>query len=95
MLVLEKFREKVANSPLKHGESELAVTVSVGLATSLVDGDDVKVLFERADQSLYSCKNHGRNQVRHYAAGSMIAYQEVGLADQIKEAYLANNASVD
>ena len=95
MLVLEKFREKVASSPLKHAESELAVTVSVGLATSLIDGVDVKILFERADQSLYSCKNNGRNQVRHFAAGSMIAYQEVGLADQFKQAYLANNSAVD
>jgi len=87
MLVLEKFREKVANTALKHAGNDLVVNVSIGLATSLTDGNEVKELFERADEALYSCKNNGRNQVRHFAAGSMTRFQETGLAEAIKHAY--------
>lgn len=95
MLVLEKFREKVACSGLKHSGNDLVVNVSIGLATSLVDGNEVKELFERADETLYSCKNNGRNQVRHFAAGAMIAYQDTGLSEQIRQAYLMKGTEVD
>lgn len=94
MLVLEKFRAKVASSGLKYAGNDLVVTVSIGLATSLVDGCEVKELFERADETLYACKNNGRNQVRHFAAGAMIAFQEIDLAEQIKKAYLAKGPEI-
>jgi diguanylate cyclase (GGDEF)-like protein len=85
--VLERFRDKVASSGLRHGDTELVVNVSVGLATSLIDARDTKELFERADETLYSCKNNGRNQVRHFAAGTMLRYQEVGLREALQQAY--------
>ena len=87
MQVLERFRAKVAGSPLSHLGNSLAVQVSVGLATSIVDGRDTKELFERADESLYACKNNGRNQIRHFAAGEKISYQSDGLIENITRAY--------
>lgn len=87
MAVLEGFRAKVESTKLRHGEKDLEVTVSVGLASSILDGTDTKVLFERADEALYACKNGGRNQVRHFAAGRMVRFQPTDLAAEIDNAY--------
>ena len=92
MAVLENFRAKVASSGLQHGENHLIVNVSIGLATSLLDGKDTKELFDRADETLYACKHNGRNQVRHYAAGQKIRYQQEGMSDSLIQAYHAANA---
>ncbi|MFN7874258.1 MAG: diguanylate cyclase [Pirellula sp.] len=93
MAVLESFRAKVESTKLRHGEKDLEVTVSVGLASSILDGADTKVLFERADEALYACKNGGRNQVRHYAAGRMVRFQSTDLAAEIDNAYAASAMS--
>ena len=87
MAVLERFRAKVANSSLEHAGNQLAVNVSIGLATSLLDGVDTKELFDRADETLYACKHNGRNQVRHFAAGTKLQYQHDGLAETIRQCY--------
>ena len=93
MSVLENFRAKVASSGLQHGDNHLVVNVSIGLATSLLDGKETKELFERADESLYACKHNGRNQVRHYAAGQKIRYQHEGLAELLTQAYVGSNTN--
>ncbi len=87
MNVLENFRAKVEATKLRHGDKDLEVTVSVGLASSILDGADTKVLFERADEALYACKNGGRNQVRHFAAGRMVRFQATELVVEIDNAY--------
>lgn len=74
--VIEKFRAKVAESSLKYMDSELKVTVSVGMATSILDSIVHKTLFEQADAALYDCKHNGRNQVRHFANGYKLRYME-------------------
>ncbi|WP_045748378.1 sensor domain-containing diguanylate cyclase [Actinoplanes rectilineatus] len=62
--VAERLRESVAATPMDVGDGVLIpVTVSVGVCTQPVAegiGDQVMV---RADRSLYSAKEHGRNQV--------------------------------
>lgn len=94
MQVLEAFRAKVEATKLQHGEKTLEVTVSVGLASSVLDGSETKDLFERADETLYACKNGGRNQVRHFAAGRMVRFQQANLAAEIDNAYTETNVSI-
>ena len=93
MNVLEGFRAKVEAAKLQHGEKNLEVTVSVGLASSVLDGSETQDLFERADETLYTCKNGGRNQVRHFAAGRMVRFHPTNLAAEIDDAYSGTNQS--
>jgi two-component system cell cycle response regulator len=93
MNVLEGFRAKVEAAKLQHGEKNLEVTVSVGLASSVLDGSETQDLFERADETLYTCKNGGRNQVRHFAAGRMVRFHPTNLAAEIDNAYSGTNQS--
>lgn len=93
MNVLEGFRAKVEAARLQHGEKNLEVTVSVGLASSVLDGTETQDLFERADETLYTCKNGGRNQVRHFAAGRMVRFHPTNLAAEIDDAYSGTNQS--
>jgi len=88
--MLEKYRAAVEASSVHYMGQELKVNVSVGLATSLMDANDCKTLFERADEALYECKHNGRNQVRHYAGGAKIAYRKAGLGVAFDEAYRAS-----
>ncbi|MFO0942824.1 MAG: diguanylate cyclase [Pirellulales bacterium] len=91
MHVLEKFREMVAASSLDHQGQKLEVTVSVGLATSIMDATASKDLFASADEALYTCKREGRNQVRHFSRGSHVRYSPTNLEQAIDRAY--QNAS--
>lgn len=56
--IAEKIRARIENTDWKISK----VTISIG-ATMLVAGDTVSTLQSRADQALYSSKNHGRNLV--------------------------------
>jgi diguanylate cyclase (GGDEF)-like protein len=60
MLLAERIRENVAALRSVRGR-ETAVSVSVGVAR-LKQHDDETRLFERADEALYSAKQHGRNR---------------------------------
>lgn len=86
MEVIEKYRARVASTPLKYMDTELSVNVSIGMATSLYDSFTHKEMFEFADEALYECKHNGRNQVRMYARGLKIRYSE-NLEKNLKMAY--------
>lgn len=60
MLLAERIRENVAALRSVRGH-ETAVTVSLGIAR-LQQHEDETGLFQRADQALYSAKQHGRNR---------------------------------
>jgi two-component system cell cycle response regulator len=59
----ERLRLKIAELPFATRAGALAVTVSVGVATSETEGYSAPSLLIRADQALYSAKRAGRNQV--------------------------------
>jgi diguanylate cyclase (GGDEF)-like protein len=61
----ERIRNLVANTPFTHEENQIAVTVSIGVAT-LVDCRDASVdqLITLADSRLYVAKASGRNCCR-------------------------------
>ena len=65
LVVAERLRLSVAEAPFKvTGTAEpVAVTVSIGVATTLEAGDTPTELMRRADEALYFAKNSGRNRI--------------------------------
>jgi diguanylate cyclase (GGDEF)-like protein len=62
--VAERLREAVSTTPVPSGEKQIAVTISVGVA-SLGSGEpaDLDSLLERVDAALYAAKVAGRDRV--------------------------------
>jgi len=63
MALAEKVRKLVAGHTIIWSGQSLRVTVSIGVASFPVDGDDAAQLIEIADQRLYAAKKKGRNRV--------------------------------
>ncbi len=59
--VFNKIREMIAGSSFNYKEHQLSITFSVGL-TEFKNGDTLELVFERADQALYTAKASGRNR---------------------------------
>lgn len=66
-LLAQRVRSAVERMPVRHGEAEVPVTVSVGVS-QLEDGDEAVDLIAKADRALYRAKEQGRNRVVEYAA---------------------------
>lgn len=63
--IAERLRMHVASTPFKISSSDepLSVTISVGVATTLGEGDTPDGLLKRADEAVYEAKRSGRNRV--------------------------------
>lgn len=59
----ERVRARLQASPLCADGVHLPVTVSIGVATMLVDDKSVHTALSRADSALYRAKQRGRNRV--------------------------------
>jgi diguanylate cyclase (GGDEF)-like protein/PAS domain S-box-containing protein len=59
--ILQAMRE-----PFQVADTELNVTLSIGIAMYPSDGSDPGVLLKYADAAMYQAKQHGRNQYRFY-----------------------------
>jgi diguanylate cyclase (GGDEF)-like protein len=59
----ERVRRAVADAPFKFDDRTLAVTVSVGVATTVGDAQTPQALLKQADDKLYAAKRAGRNRV--------------------------------
>ncbi len=68
--VADRIRRDVAQQPfpIMGGAESLTITVSVGVAASIGDGDTPDALLKRADEGVYEAKAKGRNQVIARAA---------------------------
>lgn len=91
--VLEDFRKKVESTPLVYMDKQLSVTISVGIAGSMLDSISGKELFEMADEALYASKAGGRNQVRVYAKGLKFQFDE-HVDPEIWESYLNSTIEI-
>jgi diguanylate cyclase (GGDEF)-like protein len=61
--VAERLRASIAASPVKAGNEEIAVTVSIGVSTKDENTLHLDTLIARADQAMYIAKHKGRNRV--------------------------------
>lgn len=59
----ERICEAVAKTPLKVNNTEVNITISLGVSAFPEDGNTPQELIEFADKALYYAKEHGRNQV--------------------------------
>jgi len=59
----ERFRQAIVDSPLSTSSGEIAVTISVGLASIHRSDKHYTDIVERADRALYKAKDAGRNRV--------------------------------
>ena len=73
--IAERIRLHVAGSPFRvlGGEELLTVTISIGVAASLSEGDSPDALLRRSDEAMYEAKTNGRNQVIARAAAAKMA----------------------
>jgi len=68
LLLAEKIRAGVGNTPFNVDTASLDITISVGVAAYPVHGADAKDLMAAADAAMYRAKALGRNRVEHAAA---------------------------
>lgn len=66
----ERIRAAIAEEKfqLERSNKRLTITVSAGIATSMMRGDKIAEILHRADQSLYRAKQLGRNRTESIAA---------------------------
>lgn len=58
---LEDIRRHIENLPFKFKNKSVTITASIG-ATGFKAGENIEMVFERADAALYEAKNAGRNR---------------------------------
>jgi two-component system cell cycle response regulator len=63
--IAERIRRHVAGSPFRvsGGAESLTVTISIGVAATVGEGDNAEALLKRADEAMYTAKSNGRNAV--------------------------------
>ena len=68
--IAERLRLHVAGSPFRvmGGSELLTVTISIGVAATLGEGDRPETLLKRSDEAVYEAKASGRNKVIAHAA---------------------------
>jgi diguanylate cyclase (GGDEF)-like protein/PAS domain S-box-containing protein len=59
----ERFREKVATTPLRQDNQAIPVTVSIGIAAMQASDSSADAALIRSDEALYRAKKNGRNRV--------------------------------
>ncbi|BEQ14278.1 GGDEF domain-containing protein [Desulfoferula mesophila] len=66
LLAAERLRNKVKAEPLKAGGCQVAITISLGVATLDTSMANVDGLYQVADRALYQAKRDGCDKVRAY-----------------------------
>lgn len=64
--VAEKIKSNLKKMSLKSDTGDIAVSLSIGIATYPQSAGDKESLVERADRALYESKNQGKNKITHY-----------------------------
>lgn len=64
-LRIEEIRRAIGDKPIRHGDLELRVTCSFGVAWFLGDDSSIETLIGDADAALYLAKQNGRNRIEY------------------------------
>lgn len=60
--IAERIRQVIEQTPLEHHGERIPLTVSIGLMSGPLDGDNIETLIQCADKVMYRAKNAGRNR---------------------------------
>jgi diguanylate cyclase (GGDEF)-like protein len=60
--VAEHIRQVIEKTPLNHHGDQIHITVSIGLMSGPLTGDNIETLIQCADKVMYRAKNAGRNR---------------------------------
>jgi len=63
---VEEWRVMLMNRKIRHGDLEISITMSAGIAGYPEDGSDPDTLMQQVDEALYFSKNQGRNTVTRF-----------------------------
>ncbi len=63
---LERLRIKLENTVVKHNDTEIRVTVSLGISEANSEMKSYEEWLSQSDQALYKAKENGRNQYQVY-----------------------------
>jgi two-component system cell cycle response regulator len=58
----ERIRQSIEQTPLEHHGDQIHLTVSIGLMSGQLTGDNIENLMQCADKVMYRAKNAGRNR---------------------------------
>lgn len=85
--IAQKILDAFAHTPVAVGDSEIFVTLSLGISIYPFDGPDTTTLLKNADAALHHAKNEGRNNYQYYA-GQMnaMAWQRLKLEGELRRA---------
>jgi diguanylate cyclase (GGDEF)-like protein/PAS domain S-box-containing protein len=72
---VEEWRTTLMNTKIKHGDLEISITLSAGIAGYPENGSDPDTLISHADQALYYSKDQGRNKVTRFQDISHMSVQ--------------------
>jgi len=67
LLLGDRIREKIMETPCIYQDKQINITVSGGLASFPADGEDFNELVEHADRGLYKAKSDGKNNIAIYS----------------------------
>lgn len=70
LIVAERLRQKLAETPIRHGDKSISLSVSIGVAQYDSRRHDLDTLLAAADAALYGAKHRGRNCVELAPGGS-------------------------
>lgn len=85
--VAQKILDSFAHTPMSAGDTEIFVTVSIGISIYPVDGVNTTTLLKNADAALHQAKNDGRNNFQYYAEQmNASAWQRLQLETELRHA---------
>jgi diguanylate cyclase (GGDEF)-like protein len=83
----QKLLDSFAHNSISIGDSEIYITLSIGISIYPVDGVNTTTLLKNADAALHQAKNEGRNNFQYYS-GQMnaTAWQYLKLETELRHA---------
>ena len=85
--VAQKLLDSFEHNSISIGDSEIFVTLSIGISIYPVDGVNTATLLKNADAALHQAKQEGRNNFQYYATQmNATAWQRLKLETELRRA---------